>query len=513
MNRRGFLRYAGATLGTAAAGAFLSGCKTTSARMKNSSKPLNVLIITADDMNFDSVGAFGCEIPDTTPNIDRLAGESMVFENSHVNIAVCMPSRSAVMTGLYPHRSGAEAFQFVNDDVPTLHGKLHEWGYLVGIAGKAHHTECRKDAYWDMRKDGMELAMGRDPKLYYKYADEFFKRANKEDRPFLFVANSQDPHRPYYDSPREKENKNYGPVRHLFAKPSKIFKPEDVTVPEFLPSLPEIRVEMSEYYNSVRRCDDTVGEVLRALDENGLSENTMVIYFSDHGISMPYAKTNCYLNSTKSPFVVRLPGVTKPGARNSRHMVAAIDICPTILDACGLEQFNDFDGRSFLPLLRGEDMQGFERVYTQFHETSARRRYPMRCVQDKEYGYLFNPWSDGEKEFRHAGQGGRTWAAMGEYADKDPFIKKRMEFFTYREVEEFYDLRKDPDCIFNLIDHPDYQEQIKQKRAELREWMVRTGDPALVAFESEEGLKRFQKEQAEIGKQRREEKRKQRQGN
>jgi len=110
---------------------------------------VNVLLITADDMNYDSPGVTGCKVPDVTPNIDRLASEGMRFEHAHINIAVCQPARSVLMTGRYPHRNGAKGFEPIRSDVPTLQESLRAAGYLNGIMAKVGHLAPIEKFCWD----------------------------------------------------------------------------------------------------------------------------------------------------------------------------------------------------------------------------------------------------------------------------------------------------------------------------------------------------------------------------
>src|SRR5262249_35448378 len=136
-----------------------------------------------------------------------------------------------------------------------------------------------------------------------------------------------------------------------YPAPSRIYKPEEILIPGFLPDLADVRKEMSQYYSSAHRCDETVGQVLRALKESGLEENTLVMFLSDNGISMPFAKSNCYLTSTRTPWIVRWPGKVKAGVVEDQHMISGIDYMPTILETLGLAAPAGMDGRSFLPLL------------------------------------------------------------------------------------------------------------------------------------------------------------------
>ena len=460
--------------------------------MKNS-RP-NILFITADDMNWDSVGAYGCKVSKTTPNIDRLASEGMMFRHAHVTVAICQPSRGVLATGLYPHCSGIEGFNHIENDVPTITEYLREAGYLNCVLGKVDHSTPKTSFKWDLCRERQDLGQGRDPALYHKFAGEFIAAATAANKPFLLMANSHDPHRPFFGSDRDFTEP---------PPPSHVFSEEEVEVPGFLPELPEVRKEMAEYYSSVRRCDDSVGAVLRALEESGQEENTLVMFLSDNGMALPFAKTNCYLNSTRTPWIVRWPEVVKPGQVDEENIVSGIDFLPTVLDAVGITPKEETDGVSFLPLLKGEAQDKRGLVFTQIHETNAKNRYPMRCVQSRQFGYIFNAWSDKKRVFKNESQGGRTFNAMKEAAAHDPDIAARVKLFQYRVVEELYNFEKDPDALNNLADDPQYKTELDKMRSELRNWMKETKDPALEAFEkrdSAEALEEFMASQEERSK-------------
>ncbi|MBN2290959.1 MAG: sulfatase [Pirellulales bacterium] len=439
----------------------------------------NVLLITADDMNCDSVGAYGCKVSKTTPNIDRLAEHGMRFVHSHVTIAVCQPCRGVWATGRYPHRSGIEGFQHMQADHPTLMQTLKEAGYITGILGKVGHSTPKAEFEWDMVHDMKELGQGRDPGRYRDFVKGFFQRAKADGRPFYLMVNSHDPHRPFSGSDQEAGmRRKYGPL----AMPSHIFQPGEVVVPGFLPDIPPVRREIAEYYSSVRRCDDTVGAVLDVLHDSGMEGNTLVMFLSDHGMPLPFAKTNVYLHSTRTPWIVCWPGKVKAGTIDQKHFISGVDLMPTVLDALKLPLPDGMDGFSFLLVLEGKSQAGRDKVFTQFHQTSARRRYPMRCVQNRRWGYIFNPWSDDHRVFRNESQSGRSFKAMKDAAETDQRIAERVRHFQYRTLEEFYDFENDPDALHNLIDDPKYRAQIDQMRGELADWMRLTGDPALQAF-------------------------------
>ena len=467
MDRRGFLRRVGVGVGAALARRALGG------RDESRREPLNVLLFTADDLGCGSVGCFGGRVRGLTPELDAFAGEGMRFERAHVTVAICQPSRGVLATGLYGHNSGVMGFMHTTRDIPTVMATLGEAGYLTGVLGKVKHSTPKAEYEWDFAHDRDELGSGRDPELYYGYCKAFFARCRQEGRPFYFMVNSHDPHRPYHVAGK--------PIKGA-KEPSRTYGPEEVAVPGFVPDLPGVRNELSTYLNSTRRLDDTFGKTMQALKESGFENNTLVMFLSDNGIAIPFAKCNAYLASTRTPWIVRWPGVVKANTVDDTHFISGIDFFATVLDAAGLSVPKGLDGFSFVPLLKGEKQSGRERVFTQIDMKAGGDAVPMRCVQDGRFGYIFSPWADGAFWYRNNNEG-LTMRAMVEAAESNPEIAERVRMFRYRAMEELYDLRNDPDCLDNLAGKAEYAEELEAKQGQIRAWMQETGDPLLAAFD------------------------------
>lgn len=315
-------------------------------------QPVNVILITADDLNYNSLGCYGNTLNQITPNIDKLAESGILFTNAFVNIAVCQPSRQSILTGRYPHNNGAPAFNPIARDVVTLQEVLEKAGYLNGILGKEIHLKPTEKFRWDYYITEEDLAsglgIGREPELYFEFSTEFFNKAKMEGKPFFLMANSHDPHRLCRERSREKRMGRGSTFNY-----QKIL-PDEVTVPDFLPDLPEVRLEIAEYYTSVYRLDQTVGAIMDALKNSGQEANTLVMFISDNGMALPFAKSNCYLNSNKTPWLVRWPSVIEGGRVDSTHFISGIDFMPTILNTLRLPPVSEMDGTSFLPVLEGK---------------------------------------------------------------------------------------------------------------------------------------------------------------
>lgn len=439
----------------------------------------NILIVTVDDMSCDSVGAFGCPLPGTTPNIDKLASQGLRYHHAHVQTGSCYPSRNVLFSGRYSHNTGVEGFYQVKDaNYPHLVDLMKGAGYFVGIRGKVSHSTPYQPYAWDAdltQLDGEKQHI-KDPESYHRSTRRGIEMAKQAGRPFCLNVNISDPHKPFYGI-----NNKGKQVADPYV-PTRVYRPDEVPIPGFLFDHPDIRTELAHYYSSVRRADDCVAEILKALEESGEAENTIVFFLSDHGMPLPFAKTAVWHHSTRTPWIVRWPGITAPGSVDRDHMISAVDLVPTLLEIVGGEIPRGLDGRSFLPTLRGKKQSDRAVVYKFHNENSGRNRSPMRSVESKKFGYIFNPWSDGERTFLTATRGTMAFRAMNEVAPNNPQVAARLELFEHGVPEEFYDYENDPDALHNLVDDPAYAEPLARHRKAMEKIMRDSNDPLLPVF-------------------------------
>ena len=445
-------------------------------------KPLNLLLITVDDMSCDSVGVYGCELEGTTPVMDRLASQSLRFDYAHVTVGNCNPCRNVMFSGLISHNNKVEGFYKVTDPGwPHMVDLLKDAGYYAGIRGKVTHSSPYQPYDWDddltILADGTQAHL-KDAKSYGESTARGIAKAKSQGKPFFLSVNISDPHKPFWT-----EVRGGGEDPHV---PSRIFTADEVPVPGFLFDDPKVREELALYYSSMRRADDCLNQVLRALKKSGEWDNTMIIFLSDHGMPLPFAKTQLYHHSTRTPLMVRVPGVTKAGSVDKRHMVSVLDLLPTVMDALGVKKPARLDGRSFYPVLKGEKQADRDYIIKQYHENSGRSRDPMRAIQTKTHLYLFNPWSNGKRIFATATNGTDTCKRMIELAQNDKAMNERLNLYRYRVPQELYQVKRDPDCLQNLIDSSNNQEVKNKLQKLLEEWMVKTEDPILECFRNRE---------------------------
>ena len=431
----------------------------------------NFLIITADDINRDSVGCYGCPLPETTPTIDQLAADGILFEQAHVASTACYPSRSAISTGRRGHHSGGEGFFYLRfPDVPTVQQLLHDNGYRVGILGKVKHSTPYEDTPWDTA-----IEMGRETGAFAEETGKFLDQAIEGEQPFYLIVNSHDPHRSYYKIDKETNGSS--------DEPSRIFTPDEIPIHPTIPDHPDVRYEQACYFSSVRRFDDVMKATTAELERRGLEENTMIILLSDHGMAVPSAKSNLYTQSTRTPFIVRWDGHIEPGQVDKEHIVSTMDILPTILEAAGIENPGGMDGRTLTGLFQGEKEGGRHQIFTQYYMKIGQPSYQMRAAQTTEYLYLFNPWHNGLPVYSTSSLGGSIFKTMFQLGKEIPEWKERSDYLLTRVPEEFFDLRTDPHCLNNLINDPAYAEQIDYFRGRLRRHLNRSEDPMLEPFD------------------------------
>ena len=409
--------------------------------------PPNILLIIADDLAYHDLGCSGNDRI-VTPNLDRLAAQGARFQSAFTPTALCLPGRWALHSGMYPHASGITGFGRIRRDLPILHRTLRKNGYRTGLIGKSARLDRMRG--FDFHVDA---AAGRDVAKMAAASREFMDEAG--DGPWFLLVGFGDPHWPY---PRKT-----------------ILGPEQVRVPPYLPDTLEVRRALAGYYTAAARLDRGVGLVLEALKQSGRTDDTIVMFVSDHGPGFAFAKSTLYDAGTRVPMIVRWPGVTKP-ATTIDELVSFVDVYPTFLQIAGIEIPATVQGESFLPLLRGQRQP--QRVAVFFsHTDNARSKYPMRGVRTAKYKYIRNFTPDAPIIAILMGRA--SWTSLVKTAASDAKIAARVNAYLHRPAEELYLIQDDPYELKNIIGEPSAAEDLTRLRKMVREWMTATGDPLL----------------------------------
>lgn len=454
--------------------------------------PMHFIFVTIDDLSRESLGIHGCTIPNISPNMDTLAQEGIRFDHVHVQSANCTPSRNIISSGQYQQNN--LIFQLGKEGAgnhksfPAIPDVFRAAGYHTGLMGKNSHMSAFEPySGFDIIYDS--YGSTREPQNIYDKITQAYADAATEGKPLYFNLNIYDPHTGWYNW----DHKNGEPSGDTSNAPSALYTKNDVPYPSWFPSLSageqidsetgySLMDEIAAYYNTVKRCDDSIGKMLKAIEDAEATENTIIVLVSDHGAQLPGAKTQLYDHSTRSPLFVKWPGVTTANTVDNTHMIASFDLLPTFCEMIGQPIPADVDGRSFAPLLQGGSLPVWrDYVYKQQND-----RNKMRALQTTQWLYIFNPWSNGTDQVGSVATGMLSWrliqaaGAAGNTAAQD-----YADFFLYREVEELYDVANDPDCLINLAQDPTYTSELNIMRARMEQEMIDCGDDlVLPAFQN-----------------------------
>lgn len=407
----------------------------------------NFVIVIADDVSVDDIGCYG-HPHIRTPNIDALAREGMRFDRAFLTCSSCSPSRCSIMTGRYPHATGAgELHQPLPADQIVFAGLLKEAGYYTASAGKWHLGGAAKKNF-----DRIE---GGRPSGCEHWVQVLQERP--QDKPFFLWAAAFDAHRGY--------SNNTIPEPH---------QASDAVVPPYLPDVPATRKDLGMYYDEITRLDDYLGQVVDELKRQKVLENTFILFLADNGRPFPRCKTTVYDSGVQTPFVLRFPPQVKAGSV-AKNLVSSVDIAPTILELAGVEPAKTFQGKSFVPQLKDPQASTREYIFAEhnWHDYQAHER----AVRSKDYLYIRNAFPELPGTPPADAVRSPTYRAMLELAEAGKLTDaQRSCFIKPRTAEELYDVQADPHQLHNLADDPQAQAALEQLRGQLDAWIKRTGD-------------------------------------
>ncbi len=456
----------------------------------------NILFIMTDDHAAHAMSCYGSKI-NKTPNLDRIAEDGMRFDNCYVTNSICTPSRAAILTGTHNHVNRVTTLSSKLDNrLPNLAKHLKTGGYQTCIIGKWHlgieeasvpsgfDHWCVLPGQGDYHNPKM-LEMG-EMKKFNGYATDIITDKSMDwlenrdkDKPFFLMCHHKAPHRPW--EPDEKHAHMYEDedirVPDSFdddyknrAKAAAVAKMRmtdltetdlKATPPEGLTQEEEKHWRYQRYIKDYLRCvasvDDNVGRILDYLDENGLTENTIVVYTSDQGFFLGdhgwFDKRFMYEESMQMPFVIRYPEKIKADSV-CREIICNVDFAPTFLDMAGLTIPSYMQGYSFTPLLAGEIPDDWQQsAYHRYwmNEDSCHNVYAHYGIRTKEHKLIYYYNED-------CGEPGAN-----------PNSGDQPEW-------ELFDLKKDPLELFNEYKNPEYKNIVKHLTAQLEQKMAQIGD-------------------------------------
>ncbi|PRD49015.1 sulfatase family protein [Sphingobacterium haloxyli] len=409
-------------------------------------KPNFIFFIT-DDIGWNDVGCYG-DPNVNTPNIDSLASIGVKFENAYLTTSSCSPSRASIITGRYPHNTGAPE---LHDPLPKgqlmFPQLLKKAGYYTVLSGKNHMGPQTKHAF-------DTISPGKGPGGEEDWNEIIQSRP--KDKPFFFWFASNDAHRDWQINDK-----------------GALYNPDDIIMPPMLYNGPKTREDLAAYYHEVSRADYYLGELIRELKKQNILENTYIIFMSDNGRPFPRSKGRLYDSGIKTPFIVFGPSVDRG---TTQALISAVDIAPTILHLAGAEISDSMQGLSFRPILENRekfDHRDFAFAEHNWHVFQAHER----MVRYKDWVYIRNAFPERQnllgESTRQFPAGKELWEAH----DKGLTAREQEDVFLVpREGEELYDLSADPHQFKNLAADRKYEEALHYLGRVLDQWVEETGD-------------------------------------
>ena len=393
-----------------------------SAQEKKRPKMPNIIWITSEDHG-PHLGCYGDKFA-RTPNLDKLAKKGMIYTRAWSNAPVCAPARTTIISGLYPSSTGSEHMR----SMTRLPANMHMFPHFLRMVGYYCTNKVKED--YNLEKTG-------------KVWDDSSNKAHYKNRgagqAFFAVFNSTKSH--------ESQIRLY--------KTKLVGDPAKVRIPAYHPDTPEVREDWTRYYDNIAKVDADAGELLAELEALGLLEDTIIIYFADHGSGMPRNKRTPTNSGLHVPMIVHFPEAWKhlappdyqPGGRSDR-LVSFVDLAPTMLSLAGVQPPEWMQGRAFA----GKHIGKANDFLHGFRGRMDERYDFQRSVTDGRYVYLRNymPHLPAGQHLEYMFQT-KTTAVWKKLYDAGKLNEAQSQFWkSPREPEELYDLQSDPDEVKNL---------------------------------------------------------------
>lgn len=412
----------------------------------------NIVVFIADDVTWNDLGCYGNEVV-RTPNIDRIASQGVRFTNAFLTISSCSPSRISIITGRYPHNTGAaELHTEPSVDFMTLPRLLKENGYYTGQAGKWHMGELIKSGFdtthlgLNVNGDGGE--------------DHWLQSLRERDmeKPFFFWFDPYDAHRPWGVNKFSGEH-----------------NPSDIIPPVYLASGDSTKSDLAKYYDEIARLDYHVGQVEKELEKQGVLENTIIVIMADNGRPFPRDKTRVYESGIKTPFIIKGPErILLPGSV-CNSLISVIDLAPTLLSLAGIQPASTMQGRSFSDLLINPKHSFRDYVFAEhnWHDYEAYER----MVRSRDFLYIVNARPAFSNQGPADAVRSASFVELKALRDSARLTAAQADvFISPRPVEELYDCSKDSLQLHNVAQAVQYQEVLNVLRQSLTAWQRETGD-------------------------------------
>lgn len=428
----------------------------------------NILWITVEDIS-PTLSMYG-DSTAATPNLNALAKESMIYENAFTTVGVCAPSRSSIVTGMQPISIGTMHMRTGSDVMgwgkrnynrkggnKDIEGKdVIQYSAVIPAEVKCFPEFLRAAGYYCTNNRKTDYQFAAPISVWDENGSEAHWRNRPEGKPFFSVFNIHDTHESklwvYDDKPLTVDPKN-------------------VRVPPYFPDTPETRHTIARNYSNIELMDKKVGEILDQLKADGLYDNTIIFFFSDHGGPLPRQKRAIYDSGLRVPFFIKFLNSSKKGKTD--RMISFVDLAPSILSLVGIKPPNYMQGKAFLGEFETAPREYILASSDRFDEVTDR----IRAVRTKNFLYLHNfyPEKPGYKDISYRKQI-PMMKPMLALRDQGKLDSVAMKWFRSKDKEELYEVRKDPDNINNLSADPVYKDTLVKMRELLWDFLSKNPD-------------------------------------
>jgi N-sulfoglucosamine sulfohydrolase len=412
----------------------------------------NILWIVCEDIS-PYIGAYGNhELK--TPNIDQLAREGVRYTNAFTTAGVCAPSRSAIITGMYPTSIGTQHMRTAGD---PKYQPVPPYSAVIPDYVRCFPEYLRQAGYYCTNNQKTDYQFEAPVTVWDENSAAASFRNRPRDKPFFSVFNLFITHE-----------------SNLFVQKGPLEADTNaLTVPPIYPDTRTVRHDIGRLYTNIQTMDRHVGEIIDLLKKEGLYENTIIFFYSDHGGNLPWMKREILERGTHIPLIIRFPGKENAGTVKE-DLVSAIDFAPTVLSLVGIKPPTHLQGQAFLGKYQASKPRQYVYAARDRMDTEYDR---VRMVRDKRYRYLRN--YSPEKPYYQQIAFRLDIPMMKEILDmkdKGTLPAATLGWFATKPVEELYDVEKDPWELHNLAADPAYASKLKELRGVLQSWSDKVGD-------------------------------------
>jgi len=441
---------------------------------KESSTQPNILWISCEDIS-PNLGCYG-DAASKTPVLDQLAAEGVRFTNAFTTVGVCAPSRSSIITGMYPASIGTHNMRTGKDITGISKGEYKTETGIVDPAGnsvsqysavipadvKCFTEYLRKAGYYCTNNNKTDYQFAAPITAWDENDSQAHWRNRPKDKPFFSVFNLNVSH----ESQIWKKKKD--PL---------LINPDAPQLPPYFPEDSIIRQDLARKYSNIAEMDTQVGEILQELKADGLLEKTIVVFFSDHGGPLPRGKRAIYDSGLKVPMIIRYPNQEKAGTTYD-DMISFVDLAPSMLSLAGVKAPKYMQGQAFLGKYKTKsrtEIYGSRDRMDEFYDM-------VRCVRNKKFMYVrnFHPEWAYYQDIQYRRQLDMMNRLVEMHETNQLNKEQELWFRQSKPVEELYDVESDPFQLNNLAADPNYANLLKDMGTKLEKWQKDIGDKGFV---------------------------------